>query len=633
MVVRSAIVWTMLVFTAGCGPKEEPPIDIREPCADRNELRNLYFGDLHVHTELSFDAWIYDVRLGPDDAYRFAQGESVLLPPLDETGTGTVPAQLDRPLDFAAVTDHSEYLAEVSSCTTAGSVVYESDVCKDYRAATVGSIQRIGTILANPNPSRIEEICGAGGINCLEESGDVWRHIQASAEDAYDRTATCSFTSFVAYEWSGATNVTNFHRNVIFRNHVVPALPISYFEEPSPEGLWQALRADCLEKEGGCDVLAIPHNSNYSNGNLFFPTYPIGEEEAEWAAFRAQMEPVVEIYQHKGDSECLPAISGILGAEDELCGFEKVREEPVNDCGDEPGAGGMAMLGCVHRLDTVRGALLEGMKEELRIGVNPFALGLIASTDTHSGTPGRVEESTYTGHLGIDEASPEGRLKEPGLNPGGITNSPGGLAAIWAEENSRDALFDAIRRREVYGTSGPRIAVRFFGGWEFESGACEDPNILTEAYERGVPMGSNMPVQQGGGAPTFIVQAFADPDSAIPLQQVQIVKGTVNDDGQASISVFDLMEPSETATVNLSTCAPTVTGKPSFCTTWADPDFAADEKAFYYVRVLEDPTCRWSWRDCVGMDEGERPETCADESVPKTVQERAWTSPIWYGAN
>ena len=197
-----------------------------------------------------------------------------------------------------------------------------------------------------------------------------------------------------------------------------------------------------------------------------------------------------EIYQHKGDSECLPEISGILGGEDELCGFEKVRAEPINDCGDEPGAGGMAMLGCVHRLDTIRGALLEGMKEELRIGVNPFALGLIASTDTHSGTPGLVDESSYKGHLGIDEASPEGRLKEPALNPGGVTNSPGGLAAIWAEENSRDGLFDAIRRREVYGTSGPRIAVRFFGGWDLDEGACEDADMLSNAYETGVPMGS-----------------------------------------------------------------------------------------------------------------------------------------------
>jgi len=478
------------------------------------------------------------------------------------------------------------------------------------------------------------ELCGAGGADCLSESGDVWSQIQGAAEEAYDRSSACEFTSFVAYEWSGATNVSNYHRNVIFRNHVVPELPTSYFEEPTSVGLWQALQRDCLDGVDGCDVLAIPHNSNYSNGNLFQPFTPAGEDEGEWAAFRASMEPLVEIYQHKGDSECIEGVSGILGTADELCGFEKVRPQPIVDCGDAPGSGGMATLGCVHRLDSIRGVLLEGMKEELRTGVNPYRLGIIASTDTHSGTPGMVQEDGYVGHLGMEEGTAANRLKQPDLNPGGHTNSPGGLTAVWAEENSRDALFDALRRREVYGTSGPRIALRFFAGWELSEQSCSDADWVASGYDGGVPMGG---VLQGGAgqSPVFVAQALRDAGTATrqgtPLQRIQIVKGWIDAEGKAQISIADLAGGDNEASVNLDTCALEGGGSDSLCGSWVDPDFDATQPAFYYVRVVENPTCRWSWRDCLSMPADERPEACFDEGIPQRIQERAWSSPIWVG--
>ena len=312
----------------GCGEDavREPPI--REPCADYNRSRNLYFGDLHVHTRFSFDAWIYDVRLEPSDAYRYARGEEVRLPPLDASGQGTVAAQLERPLDFAAVTDHAEYLAEVSACTTEGSPVYDTTLCVDYRAATVSSIQAWGTRFVPDLPSRFPEICDV--VDCGGGAEDVWTEIQDAAEAAYDRSEACAFTTFVAYEWSATPNVSNMHRNVIFRNATVPALPISTFEEARPEGLWAALRESCT---GDCDVIAIPHNSNQSNGNIF----PVEFADAAQARDRAQIEPLIEIYQHKGDSECRNGIGESLGEPDEYCDFEKLRPDPVEDCGDEPG--------------------------------------------------------------------------------------------------------------------------------------------------------------------------------------------------------------------------------------------------------------------------------------------------------
>jgi hypothetical protein len=604
------------------GPAPEVPCDSQDP------LRQLYWGDLHVHTALSFDAWTYDVRLTPDDAYAFARGEPVALPPLDASGAGTRTVQLSRPLDFAAVTDHAEYYAEIAGCTTPGSPIYDDPTCASYREADVAAIQAFGTRLANPAPYRFESLCADGALDCAGSAGDVWADVQRAANDADDDSAQCRFTAFVGYEWSGATGVSNFHRNVVFANEVVPDAPTSYFEAAEPWGLWDALQRDCLDAGTGCDVLAIPHNANLSNGRQFALAYPADRTEAEAAAFRARVEPLLEVYQHKGDSECVNGLSGLIGGEDEWCRFEDYTRDDATDCMGEPGALGMTGNGCVDRLDTLRGILAAGLEEEARIGVNPYRLGVIASTDTHSGTPGRVDEADYTGHLGDVEDDVDDRLREPGLVPGGFLDSPGGLVAVWAEENSRGALFDALRRRETYGTSGPRMAVRFFGGWELPTDLCDDAELVARADDAGVPMGGLLDPADSAGPPRFVVSASADPDG-VPLQRVQIIKGWTDASGASHVAVFEVAGGDDGASVDLDTCAPEPAGSETLCGAWTDPDFDPAVPAFYYARVLEDPTCRWSWRDCLTLAPDDRPALCEDPSMPKTLQERAWTSPIW----
>jgi hypothetical protein len=488
----------------------------------------------------------------------------------------------------------------------------------DYRAATLSSIQLWGTQFVPTTPVRFPEICDV--IDCPSDAQDVWTEVQEAAQAAYDQSPACEFTSFVAYEWSATPNISNMHRNVLFRNADVPALPISTFEEPTPEGLWAGLRESCT---GDCDVLVIPHNSNQSNGNLFHVEYA----DAEEARQRAEIEPLIEIYQHKGDSECRNGIGASLGEPDEFCDFEKLREDPVEDCGDTPGSFGMANGGCGHRRDFVRGVLVAGLEEQRRLGVNPYPLGIVASTDSHNGTPGRVEEYAFEGHLGLVDNTPEARLTYPGLTPAGIRNSPGGLTAVWAAENSRDAIFDALKRKEVYGTSGPRISLRFFGG-DLPDDLCSRPDLNEVGYAQGVPMGGTL---AGDQAPTFAVHALRDvgteshPGTA--LHKVQIVKGYVDATG-SHVEVIDLAD-TPVSDVSLETCAVGGGGVDEFCEVWTDPTWSPDQDAWYYVRVLEQPTCRWSWRDCLSQSEDSRSEVCADPEISQTVQERAWSSPIW----
>jgi hypothetical protein len=568
----------LLLVSCNGDPEPQPRVLLeREDCSATDPNRQLFWGDLHVHTRYSFDAWVYDVRLTPADAYAFAMGETVQLP--------AGPVQLSRPLDFAAVTDHAEFLGEIDACTREGSPAYDTPTCVDYRDGDASSVQLFGTKLALDDPDRHDDICEAADCSVL--AGSVWTRTQRAAEQAYDRSADCRFTSFVGYEWTGATGVSNYHRNVIFRNEAVPELPTSYFEEPTASGLWNALDRECLA-DPLCDVLTIPHNSNLSNGNMF----PADPEDAE---LRASLEVLLEVYQHKGDSECRPEmLGGVLGSEDELCSFEKVRKETPEDCGEGTGYGGMTYAGCASRNDFARGILLAGLENQGT--VNPYRLGLMASTDTHSGTPGAVEEEGWLGHLGNAEDDPEERLRDPLLNPGGNIDSPGGLIGVWADHNDRDALFDAMLRREVYGTSGPRIALRFFGG-DLDPGLCEANDFVDQAYENGVPMGGIL------NTDTFAVLAFADPLGA-DLATVQIVKGWVDDEG-SHIEVIDVAE------------GPAA----SLCAVWTDP--SPQPTAFYYARVLEVETPRWSTLDCETVDH----ENC--DQLVENIQERAWSSPIW----
>jgi hypothetical protein len=407
--------------------------------------------------------------------------------------------------------------------------------------------------------------------------------------------------------------------------------PTTYYEQPTPQGLWTELGNTCLDAGTGCDALIIPHNPNESNGKMF--RVPV--EDAAQAAVRAAMEPLLEIYQHKGDSECRNGLSGILGAPDELCDFEKEQYGPFVDCGDGTGSFGASHLGCVSRRDFARGALLEGLKEEERIGVNPFQLGFIGSTDTHNGAAGFVGEDTFVGHRGTDDDTPAKRLGRGTLTIGGISFSPGGLAGVWAEENSRDGIFRALRRREVFATSGPRITPRFFGGWNLTPTLCSDPDMVQDAYAQGVTMGSSLPAPPPGAtAPSFLVSALRDPGTiakpGTQLQRIQIVKGWREND-ESHYQVYEVAgDALNGADVDTDTCVTSGTGFDSLCAVWSDPDFDPAEHAFYYARVVENPTCRWSAYECNRLAPAERPASCSDPTWPKAIQERAWTSPIWF---
>ncbi len=592
--------------------------ETRAACADRNPLRNAYFGDLHVHTSLSFDAYIFDNRNDPAAAYRFARGEEIRLAPIGPDGQGTRPARLDRPLDFAAVTDHSEFLGEVSLCITPGSIGYDSLTCRAYRSGndTVG-FGEFGVQLTRAMPARYA-LCGAANGNCLSAAGRIWQGVIAAAEAAYDRTSACRFSSLVAYEWTGTTGGSNLHRNVIFRNATVPALPVSYMEEPTPQGLWAALDARCTRGPAGCEVLAIPHNSNLSNGRMFALEYPAGasmDEQRRLAAQRAQLEPLVEMVQHKGASECSRAFS----ASDEACGFETEGAEATLCGGDGEGTG----MACDGRGSYARYGLQRGLAEQARLGVNPLGVGFIASTDTHNSTPGNTSEVGFPGHVGSQDDTPAERLSA-NLS----VFSPGGLAGVWAVENSRDALFEALQRRETFATSGTRIRVRFFGGAAFDAGLCADPMLLTRAYAGGVPMGGTLaPV--AGGAPRFVVMATAD---ATPLQRVEVVKVWIDAAGRPQERVVVVAgSASNGAAVDPATCATTPgAGQSTLCAVWTDDQYNPAQRAAWYVRVLENPTCRWSTRLCNSLPAGSRPASCTNGTLAATVQERAWSSPIFH---
>lgn len=589
----------------------------REPCADRNPLRNVYFGDLHVHTRNSFDSWAAGNETTPEDAYRFARGQEVAI------AGDPVPrrVRLGRPLDFAAVTDHSEFLGEVDVCREPGAPGYDSRTCQMYREGGRDATVAIGIRLAAGSPLRDRGVCGEDLAACRDRARTVWQEMQRTAERHYDRTASCTFTSFVAYEYTLSPAVNNLHRNVIFRNERVPELPVSAFEAPAPEELWSALEATCTACEG-CEVLAIPHNGNQSAGRMYALTELEGLDETETRerlAQRRRMEPIVEISQHKGTSECRPETS--FGFTDEQCDFELVRGGLVATAGISPplppcnGDGTGIGSNCWSRDDYIRHALSLGLDVERTRGVNPIEQGFIGSTDTHNGTPGRVEEESFGGHIGVSDLAPLTQLD----------NSPGGLAAVWAVENSRDAIFEALARRETYATSGTRIALRFFGSAAaWDAAMCADPSLLERGYAEGVPMGGSLAASSR--APSFVIQAMAD---VVPLGLVQVVKVWVDETGRRE-RVFDVSSPGDPgADVDLETCTPRGAGAMELCESWTDPEWEAGQRAAYYVRVLENPSCRWTGWQCSRIPAASRPEACASSEVPLTLRERAWSSPIW----
>lgn len=601
-------------------------------CADFDSLRRPLFGDAHVHTTLSFDANVRGTRLRPSDAFRFARGERVDLPPYDRDGRALRNVQRGRPLDWAAVTDHAEYLGAVSQCRDPAAAAYEHPSCVALRTDPNGTSLFGASLAALPESASYPTLCGDEAFLCLESGLDVWTAYLAETEAANDTTPACEFATLVGYEWTGAPGLRNLHRNVIFRGANIPAQPVGYFDASYVEELWRLLREDCIESGLDCDALTIPHNSNLSAGLMFERWNRAGDEpDAEYARERARMEPIVEIYQHKGDSECLPGTA----AADELCDFEKIPGERLGYATSPfspPVSSGF-----------VRDALGLGLEALRALGANPFQFGLIASTDTHIATPGHTVEDAYAGHGDIAAGATEFAFAE-GLVDYPF-NGPGGLAVVWAEENSRDAIFAAMQRREVYGTSGTHIIVRFFAGWTYPDSLCASANLAEVGYADGVPMGGVLDVRpEGHSAPVFILSAAQDPGTesapGTPLQRIQIVKGSLDDDGAFRVQTYDVGgNPDNRASVDPSTCAADAGdgGFAELCSVWRDPDFDAERPAFYYARVVENPVCRWSTHacnaagvDCAGPPVPPEFEPCCDPSLPKEIQERAWTSPIWF---
>ncbi len=577
--------------------------------ADRVAL----FGDLHIHTMYSHDAFMSTVRTTPDDAYRYAKGEAIPHP------SGESLRLSGAPLDFLAVTDHAEFLGALAALIDPSSATYGHPLTEDLFGGLGGdSRARLGAL------GRVRELARAGDpINGPEVRGSAWQRIIEAAERHNDPGR---FTALIGYEYTMGVSSRHLHRNVIFRGSEAPELPFSSLDG-DPEDLWTWL--DGLREEG-IEALAMPHNMNQSDG-LAFPdreTWKGAEIDAAFAAKRIRNEPVAEISQQKGTSEVHPSLS----PNDEWADFQIVQYylDKVNNT--DPIS--------IFKGGYYRDALLTGLEMGERLGVNPYALGAIGSSDTHVSAGSFEEKNRFSGRAN----TPQSRGSAYGAEDGGwdnfwtprqTTHGTGGLAAVWADGNTRASIYDALRRRESFATSGSRIRVRFFGGFGLDEALAGEPDPVAAAYEHGVPMGGDI---EGGsaGAPSFLVWALRDPENAW-LQRAQVIKGWL-EDGETKEQVYDvvcsdgLAPHSEThrcgdngAQVDLADCSISRDkGAVDLSATWADPDFDPGALSFYYVRVLENPTCRWSTWDALGLGIEPNPD------LPATHQERAWSSPIWY---
>ena len=617
-----------------------------------NTLRNPYFGDIHVHTSFDIDSRMGGNTNDPDDAYRFAKGETALPIAQAATPTPNVTLKISRPLDFAAVTDHAEMMADTLCLDTKYAKkypdIYFSKSCKGIRTYDVTSLYGEEKELLRPKPHPASDICppvkeSPEKINpiCVEAAKNRWLEIQRIANKHYEKG---TFTTFISYEHTPTTSTEGaFHRNVIFRGSSVPAVPLSAYSIFTASGLWKKLDETCNDKND-CQALTIPHMINVSNGMFFAkedrqnskstPT-PYTLEDYER---RKRLEPLIEIHQTKGNSECLMGV----GTTDEFCQFESLITRPCDKFDQKNYPDVDCRKDSYVRNGLKKGLVLAG--EAAFGGLNPFKYGFIGGTDIQHGTPGAVEEYQFISEGGVDGTSPKGRLtqqpKKLGKAPLRFLN-PGGLTGVWAEENSREAIFDALKRKEVFATSGTRIAVRLFASWDYPKNLHQSSKkiMLQQAYQNGTPMGGDIYQEGQTGkkeqAPRFLVLAAKDPLGA-NLQRLQIIKGWEDTDGTHEqtydVVCSDGLEPNKNhrcpdngAKVNLKNCSYSkLRGADELKITWSDPDFDPSRRAFYYARVLENPTCRWSTYDANIID------MAPMEDIPATIQERAWSSPIWY---
>ncbi len=604
-------------------PMAEGTADPRSysPMAGKDYPQQVYWGDTHLHTSYSFDAAMMGNKgLSPEDAYRFARGEEV------RAHNGMI-AKLNRPLDFLMVSDHAEYLGLVPMLGEGNKV-----------------------LLGEPAGQRWAEMLKAGGQESLKALFEIHHDINnnhkslANAEverSAWNQATAAAdrfnepgkFTAFIGYEWTTMPGGNNLHRVVMFADDASKAgqlLPFSSFDSEDPEELWKFLQQ--YEDKTGGRVLAIPHNGNVSNGLMFSLTDRKGQPlTREYAQTRSRWEPVAEVTQIKGDGETHPKLS----PDDEFADFETW--DKGNLIGLE------AKQDEMLKFEYIRSALKMGLKQEAELGVNPFKYGMIGSSDAHTSLSA-VEENNFWGKFSVYEPSAKRAEKKPYkkgqqgkvFDLGVDETAASGYAAVWATENTRDALFDAIKRRETYATTGPRMTVRFFGGWDFAADEVNHADFVDRGYSKGVPMGADLTQAPADKAPSFMVVASRDPEGA-NLDRIQIIKGWHDTDGSLQEKVYDiawsdarqpeangkLPSVGNTVDVDSATWSNSI-GAAELASVWTDPDFDPAERAFYYVRVLQIPTPRWNIYDEHHF------ETQLDTEMPDSIQERAYTSPIWY---
>ncbi|MGC6472319.1 MAG: DUF3604 domain-containing protein [Parvibaculales bacterium] len=577
----------------------------------------VFWGDLHTHSRYSLDSYAFGNRaLSPDDAFKFAKGKPIT------AHTGET-AQLSRPLDFLLVSDHAEFLGVAASIEDENKLLLDSSLGRQWSSWIAESnIEAVIQDWVGRMTGEVEN----NNYPSDEIMYSIWDNLTAIS-DRHNQPG--KFTAFLGYEWTSMVNGDNLHRVVLFRDgpeKVKTMIPTSSLESNDPEYLWTRLAE--YEASTGGQVMAIPHNGNLSGGIMFDTKTLSGAPlTTAYAKTRIRWEPVYEMTQVKGDAETLPVAS----PEDVFADYENwdMTDIQMNAYSDDE------ML-AVAEGGYARPALKRGLSLEKALGVNPYKFGMIGSTDSHT-VMATADDDNYYGKFPDSEPS-EHRLhsKMGGFMWHNRMLTASGYAAIWATENTREALFDALMRKEVYASTGPRIVLRFFGGWQFEDSDAAAPDMAQTGYAKGVPMGGDLGTSSTTTAPSFLISASKDPDGA-NLDRVQIVKGWLGDDGTTAEKVYDVVWgddrkpdangdlPALPSTVDLKTAKYTnTTGSEFLAAVWTDPDFDADQRAFYYVRVLEIETPRWTTYDAAryGHD--------LAEDVPATVQERAYSSPIWY---
>ena len=625
VLILAGCAFTSGAFAAEAGNDEAvTPEDVAKittpqfsPYAGRNYPTKVFFGDTHLHTAISVDAGTMN-RVGQEDAFRFARGEEV-------TSTGGLRAKLSRPLDFLVISDHAEMYGLMPQllsgdpevlATTAGKKWYESLQSGDKDRIFATAMEIVGSLSGDEPPIKSDKAVR-----------NAWQAYTALA-DKYNEPGR--FTAIIGFEWT-AIGGFNLHRNVLFRGDSSVAnrtIPYSQYDSKNPEDLWQHLAE--FEKKTGSEVLAIPHNGNLSNGRMFtVETFDGKPLTREIASLRARYEPIIEATQIKGDGEAHPYLS----PNDEFADYEKWDKSNLN--------GTEAKKPEMLQYEYARAALKTGLKLQQQLGVNPYKFGMIGSTDSHTSLSAVEEENFFGKHSGVEPGPHRWehvviQAPDPKFTIHGWQQAAAGYAGVWATENTREAIFDAMMRKETYATTGPRIVVRFFGGWDFTADDAQSRLPAGVGYAKGVPMGGDLRKSTGGKAPKFLVAAMKDPYSG-NLDRIQIVKGWLDKDGKTQEKVYDVVWSGERKpggdgklppvgnTVDIAKAAwKNTIGSPELSTVWTDPDFEAAQSAFYYARVIEIPTPRWTAYEALRFNI----KMAAD--VPMTTQERAYTSPIWY---